>query len=170
MLAQAISTHAADAENRGQLAAGDYKFAVAAATGGALEVNLGKLAQEKSANPSIKQFGQHMVDQHGKAGTDLSAIAARKGAMLPSSPTASQDKEVEKLNKLAGLDFDKAYMALMVKDHKADLKEFKSASEKVQDSDLKAFAASTVPMIEEHLKMAQGVEDGLKGKQVSANK
>jgi len=160
----------ADTEMRGQLSVSDYKFAAAAARGGSLEVTLGKLAQDKSANDVVKQFGQHMVDQHGKAGTDLAQVASQKGATLPSGLTSSQVKQMEHLQKLTGVDFDKEYISYMVKDHKADLKEFKLASEDVKDSDLKAFAANKIPMIEEHLKMAQDIETKLNAKVVSENK
>ena len=90
-----------------------------------------------------------MVTDHGKAGQALAQIASRKGAMLPAQPTAAQQKEISRLAKLSGYEFDKAYVALMVKDHKADAKEFKRASENVPDLDLKAFAASTLLIVEE---------------------
>ncbi len=151
-----VSTFAADAtENRGQLSAADYKFAKAAACGGMMEVNLGKVAADKSVNPAVRQFGQRMVTDHGKAGQDLAKIASSKGASLPAELTAGQQKETERLGKLSGPEFDKAYMALMVRDHKADEKEFKRASENTQDPELKAFATSTLTLVQDHLKMAE---------------
>src|SRR5271170_4576949 len=59
-------TDSADAP--GQLTPSDYKFAKEAARGGLMEVNLGKIAAQKSANPVVQQFGQRMVTDHGKAG------------------------------------------------------------------------------------------------------
>jgi putative membrane protein len=158
-----VSTCAADAtENRGQLSAADYKFAKEAASGGMMEVTLGKVAADKSVNPAVRQFGQRMVTDHGKAGDDLAKIASSKGASLPSEPTAVQQKETERLAKLSGPEFDKAYMALMVRDHKADEKEFKRASENTQDPELKAFAATTLTVVQDHLKMAEELAASLK--------
>ena len=168
-LATMFSAQAASPDNRGQLDPADYKFAVAAARGGVLEVNLGKLAQEKAGNDAVKHFGQQMVEQHGKAGADLERITEKKGATVSTGPTAAQQREIDRLNKLSGADFDKAYIAFMVKDHKADLKEFQNAALKVNDNDLKAFAAATVPMIEDHLKMALAIQETLGRKQVSEN-
>lgn len=166
-----LSTYAGDAaENRGQLSAADYKFAKAAACGGMTEVNLGRIAAEKSANVAVQQFGQHMVMDHGKAGQDLQALAARKGATLPSEPSAAQQKEIDRLNKLSGAAFDKAYVALMVKDHKADEKEFKKAAANVQDPDLRAFAATTLTVVQGHLKMAEDLEQGVKHNNISMNR
>ena len=127
-----------------------------------MEVSLGKVAADKSVNPAVRQFGQRMVTDHGKAGEDLAKIASSKGASLPSEPAAVQQKETERLAKLSGPEFDKAYMALMVRDHKADVKEFKRASEKVEDPELKAFAATTLTLVQDHLKMAEELSASLK--------
>jgi putative membrane protein len=158
-----VSVFAAEAnEIRGQLSAADYKFAKAAASGGMMEVSLGKLAADKSLNPAVRQFGQRMVTDHGKVGQDLAKIASSKGASLPSEPTAVQQKETERLVKLTGPEFDKAYVTLMVRDHKADQKEFKRASEDTQDPELKAFAATTLTVIQDHLKIAEDLAESLK--------
>lgn len=156
-----VSVRAADAADRGQLAASDYKFAAAAAQGGAFEVALGNIAQ-KSTDASVKQFGQKMVDDHGKVDKQLADLAARKNATLPTSPTTSQQKEMDHLSLLSGPEFDRAYVALMVQAHRADLKAFKRAAEGAQDPDLKALVAGTVPTIQDHLSMAEALDQNLK--------
>jgi putative membrane protein len=165
-----ISTYAADTEeNRGQLSASDYKFAKEAACGGMLEVNLGNMAASNSKNAAVQQFGQRMANDHGKAGQDLAQIASRKGATLPTQLTGKHQKEVDRLAKLSGPDFDRAYVSLMVKCHKADEKAFKQASEDVQDPDLKAFATTTLTMVQDHLKMAEDLNESIKH-ELSLNK
>jgi len=146
------------AEDRGRLSAADFKFAREAASGGLTEVTLGQLAAEKSTNPEVQQFGKRMVTDHGKANQDLRQIAIKNGATLPAEPLPMHQKEIDRLGKLSGAEFDKAYVALMVRDHKADVKEFKKASENAQDADLKAFAARTLAVIQEHLNMAENLE------------
>ena len=162
------SAQAADTpDNRGQFKSSDYKFAKAAACGGMMEVNLGKIAAERSTNGAVQQFGQRMMRDHGKAGEDLQQIATRYGATLPSEPSSGQQKEIDKLNRLSSAEFDKAYINLMVKDHKEDAKEFKKASEDVKNSDLKSFAAATFVIVQDHLKMAVDLEQDLKQKMAS---
>jgi putative membrane protein len=157
------SLYAADTtENRGQLTASDHKFVCDAARGGTMEVSLGKVAAEKSADPSIQQFGQRMVQDHGKAGDQLQQLVSQKGATLPSALTKSQQAEVDKLTAQSGQDFDKAYIALMIKDHKATLKEFQHAADHADDADVKSFAASLIPTIQDHLKMAEDMKAGEK--------
>src|SRR4051812_5911092 len=56
----------------------DAAFLVNATAGGMLEVELGQLATENSANPRIRKFGAMMVEQHGAGGKELQAIAGTR--------------------------------------------------------------------------------------------
>jgi len=93
-------------------------FIADAATGGMMEVELGKLAEEKAKRQSIKDFGKMMVDDHTKINNDLKDIVSKKDIDLPAGITADQTKEIDKLSKKSGADFDKAYVDMMVDDHK----------------------------------------------------
>jgi len=139
----------------GQFSASDSEFARKAACGGAAEVALGRLAVEKGSSDAVKQFGQRMVDDHGKANQQLQDIASRKGVSLPAEPTPEEKKGIEKLRGLSGQEFDNEYVNMMTEDHKKDLKAFKQASQSADDADLKSFAASTEPVVKEHLKMLE---------------
>src|SRR5689334_18574589 len=104
------NAYAADANSqRGQLSSSDYKFAREAAAGGQFEVAAGRLAMEKATAPAVKQFGEQMVTDHGKAGEKLKSIAAARGATLPTQPTAMHQRELDRLSRLTGTEFDKAY-------------------------------------------------------------
>ena len=109
-----------------------------------------------------------MVKDHGQAGQNLQKIATQKEATLPADLSSHQQREVDRLAKLSGPEFDKAYVSAMVKAHKADEKAFRKAADEVQDSDLKGFVAATLPMIQEHLKMAQNLDNSVKN-EVSVN-
>jgi putative membrane protein len=147
--------HDSTPENRGQLSKSDYKFATEAATGGLMEVRAGELAREKASNPAVKQFGERMVADHGKANAELQKIAAQKGASLPSDLDDKGQRHLQHLQSLSGAEFDKAYIKAMVSDHKDDAKDFQKASQDVDDPDLKNFAAKTAPIIEQHLQQAK---------------
>jgi len=142
------------------LSSSDQKFVMEAAHGGMMEVELGQMAVEKASNPEVKQFGQRMIDDHSKAGEELKQFASQKGIMMAGEDPKAMAKEQpvkDKLSKLSGADFDRAYMDLMVKDHTKDVKEFEEASMKSKDADLKAWAAKTLPTLREHLQMARDV-------------
>src|SRR6202035_3919073 len=92
----------------------DRKFLIDAARGGMLEVQAGQLAVERAASPDVKAFGQRMVDDHGKANERLKQVATQYGVALPSDLTKSQKATLDRLSKLSGPEFDKAYIQDMV--------------------------------------------------------
>jgi putative membrane protein len=141
-----------------KLAASDRKFLEKAAQGGIAEVELGKLATQKASADQVRQFGQRMVDDHGKANEELKQLASRKGVTLPTTMDKSAQKEHDRLSKMSGAEFDQEYMKHMVSDHKKDVSEFKSEASKAKDADVKQFAQKTLPVLEEHLKLAQSDE------------
>ena len=147
----------AGAAASGKLSAADTKFVHEAAVGGMAEVALGKLAAEKAANPDVKQFGQRMADDHSKANDELKAYASQKGVTIPAELDATHKATEARLSKLSGAAFDKAYMADMVKDHDKDVAAFKHASTSASDADLKAWAAKTLPTLQEHQTQAKSI-------------
>jgi putative membrane protein len=135
----------------------DATFYKKAAEGGMAEVEMGKLAQEKSSTASVKQFGAQMVTDHSAANEKLKAIAVGKNIKLPTSPSVGQMATKTKLEVLSGATFDKSYIKGMVKDHQEDIKEFQTEANSGQDPDAKAYAAATLPTLKSHLKMIQAI-------------
>ena len=68
-----------------KLSSADEKFVKEAAAGGMMEVALGKLAVDKSANDKVKAFGRQMQEDHGKANEELKTLAANKGVKIPTA-------------------------------------------------------------------------------------
>jgi putative membrane protein len=134
---------------------GDDHFVMEAANGGMAEVELGKLAADKASSDEVKKFGQRMVDDHGKANDELKKLAENKNITLPTAPDAKHKATMDRLSKLSGESFDRAYMQEMLKDHRKDVNEFRTESKSGKDPDVKAWAAKTLPTLEEHLKLAQ---------------
>ena len=133
----------------------DRKFVMDAAGGGMAEVEMGQLAKEKGSSEAVKQFGQRMVDDHTKAGDQLKELASQKGVTVPQQLSPKDKATRDRLEKLSGEQFDKAYMSDMVKDHTKDVAEFKKESQSAKDSDVKDFAAKTLPTLEDHLREAK---------------
>src|SRR5207302_11467093 len=106
----------------------DKTFVKKAAAGGLAEVELGQLATEKASSEDVKKFGQRMVDDHGKANDQLKQVASEEHITLPEGLSAKDKATKDRLEKLSGAQFDRAYMRDMVKDHRQDVAEFEHAS------------------------------------------
>jgi putative membrane protein len=158
LMAVAVSGARAQNENRGQLTPKDYKFVNDAAQAGSTEVTLGQLASEKATATQVRDFGKRMVQDHQKANDELKALAAKKGAVVMDTPTKKDEREIDRLKGLSGVEFDKAYVKAMVEAHKQAVKEFQQASAKADDMDLRDWATKTLPTLQEHLQMIQNLE------------
>jgi putative membrane protein len=150
-------TGASTSQSSGKLDHKDQKFIEKAAEDGMAEVELGRLAQTKASNDQVKQFAQHMEQEHSQANDELKRIAQAKGVTIPTSTDHSHMKKMEKMQKESGADFDKQYMAEMVKDHEKDLKFFREEAQNAKDPELKTFAQKTAQKINEHLNMARQI-------------
>jgi putative membrane protein len=144
----------------------DSRFAVTAAEGGMLEVELGRLASTRAANTEVRNFAQQMVTDHSKGNAELTTIAGGKSLMLPTQEQvkAKHQALIAKLEKLQGAAFDREYMAAMVKDHDEDVELFEKQAKGGRDVALKGFAEKTLPTLREHQKMAKQVNDKVSSK------
>jgi len=155
----AISAYAQD---EGSISKQDTKFVTEAASGGLLEVELGNYVAQAGSSPDVKAFAQRMVTDHSKVNKELMTLAENKQIKVPTEMNKKHMKTYQKLKGKQGADLDKAYMKEMVKDHKDDVKAFGNEAKKGKDPEIKAFAANTLPVLQEHLKMAQDLQNKMK--------
>lgn len=131
----------------------DKTFVRKAAEGGLAEVQLGKLAAEKGASDEVKSFGQKMVDDHTKLNEKMGPVADSMGVMTPKHLNKEDQAEYDKLSALSGDAFDKEYIAFMVKDHHADLREFRIEANNTTDANLKQVVTEGAQVIHDHMVM-----------------
>jgi len=164
LMLPAGAAQAADKPSGGssKLSSGDADFIKEAAQGGMVEVELGKLAQEKASNDKVKQFGKRMEQDHSKANSELKKLASNKGVEIPTTLDSKHQSKIDKLTKLSGAEFDKEYTDDMVSDHKDDIKKFQSVADKGKDADLKKFASKTLPTLKQHLQLAESAAQQVK--------
>ena len=136
----------------------DSHWVTKAAQGGVAEVEFGNLAKDRASSDAVKSFAQQMIDDHTNANDELKALAGQKNITLPADIDPKDKAVMDKLSKLNGAAFDKAYMRDMVADHKKDVAEFQKEVNSGKDPDVKAWAAKTLPTLQHHLQMAQQIE------------
>jgi putative membrane protein len=133
----------------------DQQFAVDAANAGMTEVQAGQLAEQKGMAKDVKDYGAMMVKDHTAAADKLKTIAAAKNLTLPTAISTDMQKNIDDLQKKEGKDFDKAYIDMMVSDHKKVISAFEDESKNGSDADIRGFADSTLHTLRHHLDEAE---------------
>jgi len=156
-LAAAVGAGAED-KKRADQPIDDATFVKTAASGGMLEVELGKLAAARAKNDDVKKFGERMVKDHTKANEELKAAAKAAGVEVPAKLMDKHQKTLDMFAGYKGDDFDRAYVKDMVKDHEEDVALFTRASRDLKSKELKDFATKTLPTLKEHLEMVKKLD------------
>jgi putative membrane protein len=141
----------------------DAKFIEKMAGDGTAEVELGKLAEQKSSNPQVKTFAQRLVSDHSKANQQLMSIAQRDSVSPPKSADKEHSALQARLAKLNGQAFDRAFVQAQVEDHQKDIQYLQQQARAVQDPNLKSFIQQTLPVMQQHLQMAEQIENQMTG-------
>jgi len=132
------------------------KFLEQAATGGMLEVEMGKIGQQKASLQRIKDFAAMIEKDHSAANTELNNLASAKGFKLPAELPAEKKEHLKALNTSTGKNFDSYYINMMVEDHITDIALFEGAT-KSPDTAVSAFAAKILPVLQKHYKAAREI-------------
>jgi putative membrane protein len=148
----------------------DSDFAKAAAEGGYAEVTLGKLAEDKASNQTVKDLAQRMVEDHTEADDELKTAASKDNLSIPTQLNAKDQAAYVRLTQLSGEAFDRAYARDMVRDHEADVAAFRHEANDGKDTSIKGFAAQTLPTLEDHLKEARQALETVAPKTTAAAK
>ncbi len=118
------------------------------------EVKMAEMAKEKAKSADVKKVAEKIESDHKDANKELMALAEKKGVVL--------SKNEPKIDAMSGTDFDKEYLAMMVKDHEKDIAAFEKEANDGEDADVKAWAEKTLPTLKEHLKMVQDAQSKMK--------
>jgi len=124
------------------------------------EIELGKLAVQKAQSPEVKALAQRLVTDHSKANQQLKRLAQKESVSVPTGAGKEQKDLRAQLEKLNGAAFDRAFVDAEVKDHQNDITFYQNESNRLQDPQLRSFAQQTLPVLQEHLQMAERVEVG----------
>jgi putative membrane protein len=150
--------------------ASDKTFVKDATEANAIAVELGKLAQEKGSSEAVKDFGKRMVETHTQADEELKQAAAKASIEVPTRAPRKIKKTEDKLAKLSGRDFDRAYTKIILSEHKDNVKAFEREAEAGKVPDVRDFAAKTLPKLQAHRKLAEQLDVDARSGSVSKKK
>jgi putative membrane protein len=121
------------------------------------EIELGKLAEQKGNDAMVKDFGKRMVEDHTQAENQLKPIAQKEGVTLPTQAGENAAKMKQQLSGLSGTQFDQVYIKHMMSGHKDAIACFENEIEHGNTQAIKSYAASTLPVIQDHIRIAEDV-------------
>ena len=128
-----------------------------AVRGNYLEVALGRLAESRAENGSVKEFARRMISDHNAMNQQWTSLA-RKSAMeflLDFGPRGKQT--IDRFEDLSGTAFDQAYMAEMMRDHEDNVFVFNRMAQSAGSFEVRQLASAGAPMLREHLALSREV-------------
>jgi len=134
---------------------GDRDFVKMTAENGLTEIKLGQLAQDHSSSETIKKYGQRVMADHTKMNKELMQIAKSLDMTLPEKLDKKRQDQVDKLSKIKGADFDRAYVKDMISGHQEAIMKYEMEVKNSKNAEVKAWAEKWLPTVREHLKLAQ---------------
>jgi putative membrane protein len=122
-----------------------------------LESRLGQIAQQKAVNASVRQFAQQMISDHSRMQGEWISMASQNGMSVNPQLDNSDQAKVDQLNRLSGPEFDRTYMNLMIQGHQEALNRLQNEGQYAQSAPVRARVASDLPVVRQHLILAQQV-------------
>ena len=135
----------------------DVVFLKQLAIGGKAEVEIGKLAAERNADPGVEAFAEKMVKDHGDANAKLASLARSARVELPRELDAEHAAARGELSALRGAEFDLKYMEAQIKDHQKAVQLLIHEVGSGQHAGVRQLAVDTLPKVLEHLEMARSL-------------
>jgi len=151
-----------DQSGKAQLTAKEKQFLSKAAMDNMAEIRLGKMAQDKSKNDRIQQFGQTLQTDHSDAQDKVKALAQQYGVDLPQNLDQKNQATAKGLSNMSGMQFDRQLIQTEIPDHQKAVQEFQDMAKNAENADIREFASNTVPVLQKHLDMAQQVQRELR--------
>jgi putative membrane protein len=137
-------------------------FIKTAASSNVMEIEIGKLAQQKAQSERVKKFGLMMVNDHTKASNELKSLASEKNVVVNYALKPEHKTHLSDLQKLSGSAFDKHYMQMMLSAHTTDIQLFERFGADNRDKAVNNFATKTLPVLKMHLDSARNIQTTLK--------
>lgn len=148
-------------------------FAIQASKHGAAEIELGRLAVQKGRSREVTQFAAMMIADHTRGGDELEQAAGPHGLELSSELPDESEELMARLQTLAGVEFDRTYMAAMVDGHQEmrsmitgrlnDARRMTTSKSQLEAA-VDDWAAKVLSTVEAHLATAQQINDSVKNR------
>ena len=153
-----VSAAADDKKATAERVAMDSGFLAQAAQAGMHEIELSEYAKTQATSQAVKDLANSLVTDHTKVNDELKQLMPKVNVEWPTPPTSKIQEDKDHLAKYSGAEFDKAYLRMMIRDHKQAIDMFEREAKHAENSDVKNFASGKLPALKGHLKMAEDAQ------------
>ncbi len=129
--------------------------------GSLVEIKASEIAKNRSSNQNVINFANMMITHHTETANELKKIQADKLVSSRDSINMEHEEALALLSSKSGVEFDKAYMEMMITDHKKAIELFKSVNDNTSKT-IQDFASKTLPSLQTHLDEAKKISSSLK--------
>lgn len=129
----------------------DREFLGRSLQDGLLKVEMARLVQARGDNPATEALAAGLAQGQAPLNDELARLAGARGLVLPAALDRAHQDTVERLGKLAGADFDRAYLKQMVDGHRLAVTDFERQAAQTQDPQVKDFCVRALPLLHQHL-------------------
>ena len=153
-LACAFTALAAEPYNSNR---GDAAFLAMAAEADMTVAHLGQMAETNASASEVKNLAKTLVQDHTSDYERLSVLSAKVGDKIPTAVDRQDQQTFARLRHVEGKPFDRAFLSQQSAEHEKLINAFKREAEHGTNPDIKAYANSALPTIEQHLHDAQNL-------------
>jgi putative membrane protein len=156
-VAQNQSIVTAEAPVGGTRNAEDVEFLVEALRTNLAEIEMGDLASQRGNDPRVRSYGAKLRSDHTAQATEIERLLRPLGVTIPVEPSAEAQSHLAALARLSGGEFDAAFVEMMIASHTEALEEFGAQTHANPDRALHDFASKELPILREHLQIAESL-------------
>lgn len=122
-----------------------------------LEIQLGKLAQQKAANSAVKEFGKRLVGDHTNLELQWFNTISKHGMTFRPGLSSIHQQQLSQLQAVSGAEFDRAFMTAMIQGHETAVSNLQSGGQSAHSTVVRDLATSVLPVVEQHLSTARQI-------------
>ena len=141
----------------------DQQWLDYAATDNQAEIEECLLAEKKAHAPALKAFARLMVNDHIAIESRFASLVNGQSFSVPNGPGQKSAMTLSELGSLQGDQFDRRFLEEQIKDHREDLGKFSDEIHATQNADVRSYASETLPILQQHLALAEAVQSPLPG-------
>lgn len=140
----------------------DADFVSNAVASNYAEIELARLAADRSKDPEVKKVASMLVMEHTKTLGELKTLAQAKGITVPTDGGEDAKNQAEKFAGKEAEDFNKDWCKEMIDKHEKSINQYEKRMDKTEDAELKAWLGKTVPHLRNHLEQLSACHEKMK--------